>query len=165
MAAVALNLVFIPPHWTLKINNVDDGVALAVFVVFAVVRFFVEKFGPRQSPNQETPLLAEKLAEHLAAVEAPRDLGDRLDRQFERVVGRSSLALSGTQAAGALLLAGTAAGAAATARLADVPVSQFPKALIRARRTFDRRLLVSDGRRAVTVRDKSSQFVAPIARR
>jgi K+-sensing histidine kinase KdpD len=37
VAAVALNLVFVPPHWTLKINSLDDGVALAVFVVVALV--------------------------------------------------------------------------------------------------------------------------------
>jgi K+-sensing histidine kinase KdpD len=37
VAAVALNLVFVPPHWTLKINSLDDAVALAVFVVVALV--------------------------------------------------------------------------------------------------------------------------------
>jgi two-component system sensor histidine kinase KdpD len=36
-AAIALNLAFIPPHWTPKINSVDDGVALAVFVLVALV--------------------------------------------------------------------------------------------------------------------------------
>jgi two-component system sensor histidine kinase KdpD len=36
-AAVALNLAFIPPHWTPKVNSVDDGVALVVFVVVALV--------------------------------------------------------------------------------------------------------------------------------
>src|SRR4051794_24206969 len=37
VAAVALNLAFIPPRWTLKIDSVDDAVALAVFVVVALV--------------------------------------------------------------------------------------------------------------------------------
>jgi two-component system sensor histidine kinase KdpD len=36
-AAAALNLAFIPPHWTLKIDSVDDGVAFTVFVVVALV--------------------------------------------------------------------------------------------------------------------------------
>jgi two-component system sensor histidine kinase KdpD len=36
-AAAALNLAFIPPHWTPKINSVDDAVAFAVFVVIALV--------------------------------------------------------------------------------------------------------------------------------
>jgi two-component system sensor histidine kinase KdpD len=37
LAATALNLAFIPPRWTPKINSVDDAVALAVFVVIALV--------------------------------------------------------------------------------------------------------------------------------
>ncbi len=37
VAAIALNLAFIPPRWTLKIDSVDDAVALAVFVVVALV--------------------------------------------------------------------------------------------------------------------------------
>jgi len=36
-AAAALNLAFIDPLWTFKINSVDDGVAFAVFVAVAVV--------------------------------------------------------------------------------------------------------------------------------
>ena len=36
-AATALNLVFIPPFWTLKVNSVDDTVALAVFSFVALV--------------------------------------------------------------------------------------------------------------------------------
>ena len=36
-AAAALNLAFIPPRWTPKINSVDDAVAFAVFVVIALV--------------------------------------------------------------------------------------------------------------------------------
>jgi K+-sensing histidine kinase KdpD len=35
--AAALNLAFIPPHWTPKINSVDDLVAFVVFVVIALV--------------------------------------------------------------------------------------------------------------------------------
>jgi K+-sensing histidine kinase KdpD len=36
-AAAALNLAFIAPHWTFKINSVDDVVAFAVFVAVALV--------------------------------------------------------------------------------------------------------------------------------
>jgi K+-sensing histidine kinase KdpD len=36
-AGVALNLAFIPPRGTLKVTSVDDGVALVVFVVVALV--------------------------------------------------------------------------------------------------------------------------------
>ncbi|MBV8691978.1 MAG: PAS domain-containing sensor histidine kinase, partial [Actinobacteria bacterium] len=36
-AASALNLAFIPPHWTPKINSLDDVVAFVVFVVIALV--------------------------------------------------------------------------------------------------------------------------------
>jgi len=36
-AAAALNLAFIPPRWTPKINSVDDAVAFAVFIVIALV--------------------------------------------------------------------------------------------------------------------------------
>jgi two-component system sensor histidine kinase KdpD len=36
-AATALNLAFIPPRWTLKINSVDDTVALGVFAVVELV--------------------------------------------------------------------------------------------------------------------------------
>src|SRR5438105_3614443 len=35
-AAAALNLAFIPPHWTFKITNLDDVVAFGVFVVVAL---------------------------------------------------------------------------------------------------------------------------------
>jgi K+-sensing histidine kinase KdpD len=36
-AAAALNLAFIAPHWTFKINSVDDAVAFGVFVAVALV--------------------------------------------------------------------------------------------------------------------------------
>jgi len=36
-AAAALNLAFIPPHWTPKITSADDLVAFVVFVVIALV--------------------------------------------------------------------------------------------------------------------------------
>jgi K+-sensing histidine kinase KdpD len=36
-AAAALNLAFIEPHWTFKINSLDDVVAFAVFVAVALV--------------------------------------------------------------------------------------------------------------------------------
>ena len=36
-AATVLNLAFLPPFWTLKVNSVDDGVALSVFGLVALV--------------------------------------------------------------------------------------------------------------------------------
>jgi two-component system sensor histidine kinase KdpD len=36
-AAAALNFAFIPPYWTFKVNAADDWVALAVFLVVALV--------------------------------------------------------------------------------------------------------------------------------
>jgi tight adherence protein B len=87
------------------------GVALAVLVVFLVLRFLVEGAG-RLLRRRREPLLADRLAKHLAEVEAPTTLGERLDRRFERVVGRSSLGLRGAQGATAMLLVGVAAGVA-----------------------------------------------------
>jgi tight adherence protein B len=89
---------------------VAASVALCVLLVLLAARFVVESLG--RLVKRREPLLAERLAEHLAAVQPPRTLGDRLDRGFERVVGRSSLGLSGTQGAMALVLAGVAAGVA-----------------------------------------------------
>jgi two-component system sensor histidine kinase KdpD len=37
VAATAFNLAFIPPYWTLKVDVVDDAVALAVFLAVALV--------------------------------------------------------------------------------------------------------------------------------
>lgn len=85
------------------------GVALALFVVFLPLRFLAERLG-RWLRRKHDPLLVERLSEHLAALEAPRTLGDRLDRFFQRLVGRSSLELNPGQAGGYLALAAVVAG-------------------------------------------------------
>jgi K+-sensing histidine kinase KdpD len=70
-AAAALNLAFIAPHWTFKINSVDDVVAFAVFVAVALV------VGTMVAWEAERRRAAERRA---AEVEA-------LHRQYEEVVG------------------------------------------------------------------------------
>jgi K+-sensing histidine kinase KdpD len=70
-AAAALNLAFIAPHWTFKINSVDDVVAFAVFVAVALV------VGTMVAWEAERRRAAER---RTAEVEA-------LHRQYEEVVG------------------------------------------------------------------------------
>jgi tight adherence protein B len=79
------------------------GSTVAVFLGFVILRFFVEVAARLRRPR-ETPLLADRLSEHLAAVSPARSVGDRLDRRFERMVNRSLMSLTPTQAAAALIL-------------------------------------------------------------
>jgi tight adherence protein B len=88
------------------------GVGLIVFVLFISVRFVVDVFRRRRARRCAEALLADKLAEHLAAVQPPRSLGERLDRAFERLVGRSALALTASQAGAMMLLVGVVVGIA-----------------------------------------------------
>ena len=74
MAAVALNLVFIPPHWTLKINNVDDVVALAVFVVVAlVVGSLVARLIERRRAAEQRQVEIEALYRQYEAIAEERE--------------------------------------------------------------------------------------------
>ncbi len=88
------------------------GVALVVFALFIGARGVFDIFLRRRARRRQEALLADHLAEHLAAVQPPRSLGERLDRGFERLVGRSALGLSGSQAGALLLLVGVAVGIA-----------------------------------------------------
>lgn len=86
-----------------------SAAALAVFVAFLLVRAIAEAVW-RWLRRKKDPLVVDQLADHLAALEAPRTLGDRLDRGFQRLVGRSSLELSVAQASGYLLLVAALVG-------------------------------------------------------
>ncbi|MHB8464068.1 MAG: sensor histidine kinase [Acidimicrobiales bacterium] len=70
IAATALNLAFIPPLWTLKVNSVDDGVALAVFAAVALV------VGTLVAWERDRRRAAERRSEEIEA----------LHRQYEVVV-------------------------------------------------------------------------------
>lgn len=88
---------------------VAGGIALALLLAFLVVRGVVEWVARRKAPR-EAPLLADQLLKHLAVLKAPQTVGERLDRLFERMVGRSSLGLSPAQGLACVLLAGTVLG-------------------------------------------------------
>ena len=54
VAVIAFNVVFIPPYWTLNIDALDDGVALAVFgLVAVVVGTLVAREGERRQSAEE----------------------------------------------------------------------------------------------------------------
>jgi tight adherence protein B len=91
---------------------VAAGAGLAILLLFLMVRFVVDRIVRWRKPH-ETPLLAEQLAAHLAAVQEPRSVGDQMDRRFERMVGRSILGLSMAQASAAMILAGVSAAVVA----------------------------------------------------
>jgi tight adherence protein B len=56
------------------------------------------------------PLIADRLPEHLAALQPASTIGERLDAFFQRMVGRSSLNLTGMAAIGWILFAGVMVG-------------------------------------------------------
>src|SRR2546423_847640 len=74
VATIALNLAFIHPYWTLKVNALDDWIALAVFVAvaFLVALLVVAQADRRRSAEQrEAELLA--LYNHLKDVNVERE--------------------------------------------------------------------------------------------
>ncbi|MFO0845113.1 MAG: type II secretion system F family protein [Gemmataceae bacterium] len=86
------------------------GAALAFLVGFFLLRGTVNLLGWLFRRKQER-LIADDLHRHLEAIRPPRTVGESLDRWFERVVGRSEVAMSGSLAASYLLLLGVVAGA------------------------------------------------------
>lgn len=62
VAAAAFNLVFVPPFWTLKVAVLDDGVAIAVFVVVALA------VGTLVAVENERRMAAEQRAMELEAL-------------------------------------------------------------------------------------------------
>lgn len=84
------------------------GAGLVFLVVFLLLRSVIESIV--QLFKKKDPLIADRLKEHLQALQPPTSLGESIDRWFERIVGRSELALSGTQAISYLLLLGIVVG-------------------------------------------------------
>ena len=83
VATIALNVAFIHPYWTLKVNALDDWVALAVFVAvaFVVALLVVAQADRRRSAEKrEAELLA--LYNHLQEINAERE---RLAEEATRV--------------------------------------------------------------------------------
>lgn len=72
-AAASFNVAFIPPYWTLKVDSVDDGVALVVFVAVAVVvGTLVAREGERRQSAEERAAELQALNDDLRALEAER---------------------------------------------------------------------------------------------
>jgi two-component system sensor histidine kinase KdpD len=72
--ALAFNVVFIPPHWTLKIHAFDDVVALGVFgLVALVVGTLVAREGLRRQSAEERAAELELLNQELRSVEQERE--------------------------------------------------------------------------------------------
>ena len=83
VAAAALNLAFIPPRWTPKINSVDDGVAFAVFVGIAlVVGTLVAREAARRRAAEQRTEEIEALHREYEAVVAERE---RLTEESHRM--------------------------------------------------------------------------------
>src|SRR5207245_8359834 len=82
-ATVALNLAFIRPYWTLKIDALDDWVALAVFVVvaFVVALLVVAQADRRRTAEQRASELL-TLYNHLKEINAERE---RLAEEATRI--------------------------------------------------------------------------------
>ncbi|HUS61350.1 MAG TPA: ATP-binding protein [Acidimicrobiales bacterium] len=75
VGALAFNLAFIPPHWTLKVAALDDGVALVVFgAVAAAIGMLVAREGERRQSAEERALELARVNRELMAVQAEREL-------------------------------------------------------------------------------------------
>ena len=73
-AALAFNVVFIRPHWTLKVDALDDAIALAVFgLVAVVVGTLVAREGERRQSAEERAAELQVLNEELNAVQQERE--------------------------------------------------------------------------------------------
>lgn len=87
------------------------GGGLAFLLLFLLVRTLLEASRKLFAPKQDT-LIAESLSKHLSALSPAQTLGESIDRWFERIVGRSELAMSPSLAVGYLLLVGVLVGTA-----------------------------------------------------
>jgi two-component system sensor histidine kinase KdpD len=73
-AALALNLAFIPPFWTLKVNAWDDWVALAVFMAVAlVVGVLVADQAERRRIAEQREQELQRLVDRLRDLSAERE--------------------------------------------------------------------------------------------
>jgi tight adherence protein B len=96
-------------HEQVMTAGVMAGAALVFLALFFALRAVADLLRWLFGRKQER-LIADDLTRHLQAIRPPRSVGDSLDRWFERVVGRSEAAMSGSLAASYLLLVGVVAG-------------------------------------------------------
>lgn len=74
VAGLAFNVVFLEPHWTLKVDAVDDSVALAVFTMVAlVVGTLVSNEGARRQSAEERAADLERLNDELGELQRERE--------------------------------------------------------------------------------------------
>ena len=74
VAVLAFNVVFIPPHWTLHVDALDDGVALAVFgLVAVVVGTLVAREGERRQSAEDRAAELQALNSELQSVQRERE--------------------------------------------------------------------------------------------
>ena len=74
VAVAAFNFAFIPPYWTLSVDALDDGVALAVFGLVGVVTgALVAHEGERRQSAEERAAELEQLNDELQAVQGERE--------------------------------------------------------------------------------------------
>lgn len=74
VAVLAFNVVFIPPQWTLDVDALDDGVALAVFgLVAVVVGTLVAREGERRQSAEERAAELQALNSELQSVQRERE--------------------------------------------------------------------------------------------
>jgi K+-sensing histidine kinase KdpD len=74
VAVLVFNVVFIPPYWTLNVDALDDGVALAVFgLVAMVVGTLVAREGDRRQSAEERAAELQALNSELQTVQRERE--------------------------------------------------------------------------------------------
>jgi len=84
VGVLAFNVVFIPPHWTLNVDALDDGVALAVFgLVAVVVGTLVARAGERRQSAEDRAAELQALNRELQAVQRERE---RLAEEATRAI-------------------------------------------------------------------------------
>lgn len=84
VAVLAFNVVFIPPHWTLDVDALDDGVALAVFgLVAVVVGTLVAREGERRQSAEERAAELQALNSELQSLQRERE---RLAEEATRAI-------------------------------------------------------------------------------
>jgi len=138
-AAAALNLAFIPPRWTPKINSVDDAVAFGVFVVIAlVVGTLVAREADRRRAAEQRSAEIQALYRQYEAVVAERErlteeshrmaLLERVDEQRKALLRSVShdlrTPLAAIRAAGSDMRSGADYDAVTRDELLDVVVDE-----------------------------------------
>lgn len=84
VGVLVFNVVFIPPYWTLNVDALDDGVALAVFgLVAMVVGTLVAREGERRQSAEERAAELQALNSELQTVQQERE---RLAEEATRAI-------------------------------------------------------------------------------